>query len=243
MTASTPECAATWARTLPAFELQQLARAAKDGAAALAAVRAEAFHSEMLRACDWVADRVAAGEGAYVAGLLDGAFTQHRLASGQSIEVVWTGPPSEVTSSRLTVAVIAALIGEAQREILLVSYASYPPKIVLDALIAASQRGVEIVILAERPADRPGFQGVDVPMPQLRCTRLHWPASARTPRASLHAKLLVIDGATALVGSANFTGNAMEQNLECGLLVRGGPVPGSVRAHLMSLECLHPIAP
>ncbi len=38
----------------------------------------------------------------------------------------------------------------------------------------------------------------------------------------MHAKVLVVDGRTALVGSANVTGSAMERNLECGLLVRGG---------------------
>lgn len=126
---------------------------------------------------------------------------------------------------------------------MLVSYASYPPKLVLDALRAAADRGVEIVLLAELPADRPGFNGVDVPMPQLHCRRLHWPAAARPTGASLHAKVLIIDGTTALVGSATLTGNAMEQNLECGLLVRGGHVPSEIRAHLMRIEDLRPVEP
>ncbi|WP_425454039.1 phospholipase D-like domain-containing protein [Nocardioides immobilis] len=38
----------------------------------------------------------------------------------------------------------------------------------------------------------------------------------------MHAKVLVVDRRTALVGSANLTGHALERNLECGLLVRGG---------------------
>jgi len=241
MTATIAERAAAWARTLPAVELKILADAASKGMRAVAALRAETSHAEMLRACDWVACLVADGRGAYVGGLLEGALTERERASTETVEVVWTGPPTDVTSSRLTIAVIAGLIAEAKREIVLVSYASYPPKPILDALLAASDRGVEIVLLAELPADRPGFRGIDLPMPELRCTRLHWPAAARPAGSSLHAKVLIVDGTTALVGSANLTGNAMEQNLECGLLVRGGPVPLAIRAHLQSIESVKPI--
>ena len=51
----------------------------------------------------------------------------------------------------------------------------------------------------------------------------------------MHAKVVVIDGAAALVGSANVTGYAMARNLECGVLLRGGLVPRRIRAHVLSL--------
>lgn len=65
--------------------------------------------------------------------------------------------------------------------------------------------------------------------------RLHWPAAARPDHASLHAKVLVIDGRSAMIGSANITGAALARNLECGLVVRCGPVPVSIAAHVRRL--------
>ncbi len=50
----------------------------------------------------------------------------------------------------------------------------------------------------------------------------------------MHAKVLVVDCRTALVGSANLTGHALERNLECGLLIRGGTVPTLLVDHLLS---------
>ena len=226
---------------IAAVDLLALAQAARNGPATFAAFRAESSHPELLLACADIDALVTAGEGPYVAGILEGALAQQRTAVHQSIDVVWTGPTSSVTSSRLTAAVIAGLLNEAEREIVLVSYASYPPKPVRDALVAASARGVSIVLLAERPGDRPGFNGDDLPIPDISCTRLHWPAFARDAGAALHAKILIIDGLTALVGSANFTGHAMERNLECGLLVRGGPLPAQILRHLMTLKGIEPV--
>jgi phosphatidylserine/phosphatidylglycerophosphate/cardiolipin synthase-like enzyme len=241
MSATLPERALGWARRLPAADTAALARAAREGLAALAAMRSETAHPETLLACAEIATVVAAGDGSYVAGLLDGAAAQIRADASQSVDVVWTGPTSSVTSSRLTAAVIAGLLAEAKRQIVLVSYASHPPKPVLNALTDAGNRGVSIVLLAERPADRPGFQGVDVPLANIDCTRLHWPAAARETGASLHAKVLIVDAVTALVGSANFTGHAMERNLECGLLVRGGPLPEQILRHLMTMDGVTPL--
>ncbi len=74
------------------------------------------------------------------------------------------------------------------------------------------------------------------PFPGLDAVRLCWPAGVRPPGASLHAKLLVIDDYSALIGSANITGAALGKNLECGLLVRGGDAARSLRQHVASLQ-------
>jgi cardiolipin synthase A/B len=71
--------------------------------------------------------------------------------------------------------------------------------------------------------------------PQYQAVRLRWRAEHRPPGAALHAKIIVIDEEVALVGSANFTGRAMATNLECGILVRGGPQPRAIRAHIDDL--------
>ena len=70
---------------------------------------------------------------------------------------------------------------------------------------------------------------------RLDAIRLCWPLGIRPPGASLHAKLLVIDDTSALIGSANITGAALGKNLECGLLVRGGDTARSLRQHIASL--------
>jgi phosphatidylserine/phosphatidylglycerophosphate/cardiolipin synthase-like enzyme len=51
----------------------------------------------------------------------------------------------------------------------------------------------------------------------------------------LHAKIIVVDDRVALVGSANLTGRAMGDNLECGILIRGGKQPRAIRDHVVSL--------
>jgi phosphatidylserine/phosphatidylglycerophosphate/cardiolipin synthase-like enzyme len=38
-----------------------------------------------------------------------------------------------------------------------------------------------------------------------------------------------------MIGSANLTSRAKEANLECGLLIRGGPQPEAIRRHIMDL--------
>ena len=52
----------------------------------------------------------------------------------------------------------------------------------------------------------------------------------------MHAKVIVVDDRVALVGSANLTSRAMETNLECGILIRGGPQPRAIREHVTELR-------
>jgi phosphatidylserine/phosphatidylglycerophosphate/cardiolipin synthase-like enzyme len=65
----------------------------------------------------------------------------------------------------------------------------------------------------------------------------HWPLERRpgTIPGRLHAKVVVADREVAFVTSANLTGSAIENNLECGLLVHGGPAPRRIAGHLVAL--------
>ncbi len=70
--------------------------------------------------------RLAYAEPAYLSGLLTGAaHAVERARQQQSVSVVWTGPESGVSSSRLTAAAVIDLINAARSEILLVSYATH----------------------------------------------------------------------------------------------------------------------
>lgn len=54
----------------------------------------------------------------------------------------------------------------------------------------------------------------------------------------MHAKILVVDRKSALVGSANLTGYGVERNLECSLLVRGGHLPAALAKHVLNADGL-----
>ena len=228
------------AEQLPPADVRLLAAAAQAGPVAVRGLRAQAGAAVLRTACDELLGRVPARGSAHLAGLLAGsAMAFERARQRQHIDVVWTGPETGGGAGRLTAATVTGLIGEARREILLVSYAINNDPAIEAALAAAAGRGVEITILAERHEDNPGYFAAGVPFPGLNAFRLRWPLRRRPPGAALHAKIIVVDDDVALVGSANFTSRAMESNLECGILLRGGPEPAAIRAHIADMLARH----
>lgn len=232
------------AERLPAADIRDLARAAAEGVPAIRALRAATAAPVVRNACDQLLARLDHLTPAYLAGLLDGAArATERMRRHQSVNVVWTGPASAITTSRLTAATVIDLITEASREVLLVSFATQTELGISAALEAASVRGVSITMLTERNADNPGYAPAGTPFPGLDAMRLHWPAIERPPGAALHAKIIVVDDRIALVGSANLTSRAMEANLECGILIRGGPQPRAIRDHIFGLQAVGILRP
>jgi phosphatidylserine/phosphatidylglycerophosphate/cardiolipin synthase-like enzyme len=51
----------------------------------------------------------------------------------------------------------------------------------------------------------------------------------------VHAKVAIADRSSCFITSANLTGYAMEKNMELGLLMEGGDVPGLIMDHLQAL--------
>jgi cardiolipin synthase len=232
--------AATWAskvaERLPSADVLKLAHAAASGADAVDELRTHTAAPVLRDFCDQLLARLSENSPVYLAGLLTGAACAvSRAHRRQSIDVVWTGPESGISTSRLTAAVVIDLISEARRELLLVSFATQTEPGISAALDAAHGRGVSIMLLAERHADNHAYSHAATPFPDLTATRLHWPATERPQGAALHAKIIVVDDLIALVGSANLTGRAMEDNLECGILIRGGKQPRAILDHVMSL--------
>ncbi len=226
--------AEAWARELPRPFVERLAAALRDGDDALRALEIAAVLPASRAAVDQAKVLAGAGDGLYVAGALD-AFVRAR-AEETTLVPVWTGPePDTGSSGRLTLAVLADLVAEADREIVLVSYATLPGPALHGALANAVRRGVVVRTLLERRADNPHFFGDDTSLSDIPIDRLCWPGALRPVGASMHAKVLVVDRTVALVGSANLTGPGLERNLECGMLVRGGPVPALIAAHFDAL--------
>jgi phosphatidylserine/phosphatidylglycerophosphate/cardiolipin synthase-like enzyme len=228
--------ACTLAQRLPVDDLRALSDGAMEGRDGLMALRARAASNLMRWACDQLLAVPSRCSAQFMAGALAGAAQAvHEQRQSESVDVVWTGPASGVNTSRLTAAVIAELIGEASNDVVLVSYAAHTEQVIDSALRDAKHRGVDLLLLLERREDNPGFRSGPTPFPGLNARRLAWPAGVRPSGASLHAKALVVDGRVALVGSANLTSSAMERNLECGVLLRGGPAPTAIRDHLLEL--------
>lgn len=232
------ELAATLSEQLPTSDLLRLSDAATSGPQQVRALRVSVPSNVLRHACDLIIACLDTHPGAYVAGALAAAAAiTAKARDAQQIDVVWTEPYSTITTSRLTANTVISLIGEACEEIWLVSYAVRPERDIEQALSAAAARNVEITLLLERHEDNDAYSFRGEPFANVRATRLAWPASRRrTGYTSMHAKILLIDGRVALVGSANLTSAAMEANLECGILLRGGPHPAAIRAHLRALR-------
>ncbi len=230
------EIAARIASAMPRGDVARLATATGEGPPALSRLRASAGSPAIRAACDQITGLLEFHPGDFVAGCLAGAAAAVEQARhAQQIDVVWTGPSSGVDTARLTAGVVAELIGEAQRRVLLVSYATFPDRRVLDAIASAVARGVDITVVYERAADNAAYRSDVEAFVGLDVRRVVWPAYQRPPGAALHPKLIVVDDHTALVGSANLTGRALDTNIECGVLIRGGPQPKAIAEHVFSL--------
>lgn len=228
------ELARNWATQLPAPFTSSLAEALRVGADGVRALRQLSLGSASKAAVEKALTIAKAGDGPYLAGVIVGY--QHARGEQPSITPVWTGPESSAGGSRLTLAVVADLIDQAESELVLVSYATTPGPEVREALLRAAERGVAITTLLERTEDNPSFSGHPNALSNIPANRLAWPASARASGAAMHAKILVVDQRCALIGSANLTGYGVERNFECGVLIRGGALPGAIVHHIRSTE-------
>lgn len=147
---------------------------------------------------------------------------------------VWTGPGAH-GSQRLTAGVLHELLMGAQERILLISFATHTLRMLAGDLRAAVERGVDVTVLFETTADSAGYYKTadDQPFGSIDgICRLRWPTDRRRPGALLHAKALVIDRRRVLVGSANLTRRALEDNLELGLLIEDPTTARAIEQHV-----------
>ena len=186
----------------------------------------------------WEAEPHTAGL-ALGAAVAAAAFAHDNARRNPHLELVVSGPTSTVIHARRTEQVLLQLIAEARREILLLTFALQMHDDLRHALGAASSRGVRLTVLAEDPTDNAGFSGdPGTALADLPAQRLRWPAEARPAKgAAMHAKLVVVDATTALITSANITRRAAGDNLEAGVLIRGGDIPERLAGHESCSTC------
>ncbi len=230
------DTAVNLALRLPAQDIERLANAAAAGTAGLALLRSQAASPVLREACDELS-ALSEAPGDRLAGLLVGASAAvGRVSADERIDVVWTGPDSGVQTSRLTAPTVVELIDSAEKELLLVSFAARDEPRLSEALAAAIRRGVDVTVLLERKVDNPAYTVGGGAYSDLGLRRWTWPRTSRPAGAAIHAKIVLVDRRTALLGSANLTGRALTTNLECGVLLRGGPHPAAIHDHLWSLR-------
>lgn len=171
------------------------------------------------------------------AAIAAAAHAHHDARRSPQIELVVSGPATRVISARRTEQVLLQLLDEATHEIVLITFALHMHEDLRLRLDAAVQRGVRVTVLAEDPLDDPNFHGSPMTaLAGLAVNRLRWPADQRPESgAAMHAKAVIIDRRTALITSANITKRAAGDNIEAGVLVRGGDIPQRLADHVDQL--------
>jgi phosphatidylserine/phosphatidylglycerophosphate/cardiolipin synthase-like enzyme len=201
-------------------------------------VPAAAFTQQATRLLDAWSGYPAVTGTALGAAVAAASHAHEQARRNPSLELVVSGPSSTVLHARRTEQVLLQLINEAQHEIVLVTFALHMHEGLRTALAEANVRGVRLTVLAEDHQDNPGFTGnPGTALTELIAQRLRWPADQRTAHgAALHAKIVIIDSRVALITSANLTKRAAGDNLEAGLLVRGGDIAERISHHITQLR-------
>ena len=180
-----------------------------------------------------------------VAALLhSAALTAGRVRDQQQVRLIWTGPETRSIPMRRTEDALLEVIQTARKELLVVSFAVYKAQAIMQALTDALDRGVRVRICVEAPEDEGGRMSFDtiaaLGLVGQRANVYIWPRDQRPggpygKPGSLHAKIAVADADRLFISSANLTDYAMHLNMEMGVLIHGGPLPGRVREHFLEL--------
>jgi phosphatidylserine/phosphatidylglycerophosphate/cardiolipin synthase-like enzyme len=204
-------------------------------------VPAAAFTQQAQRLLDAWASYPAVTGTALGAAVAAASHAHDQARRDPSLELVVSGPSSAVLHARRTEQVLLQLVNEAQHEIVLVTFALHMHDDLRAALAKANARGVQLTVLAEDHDDNPTFTGnPTAALTELTAQRLRWPADQRPAHgAALHAKIVIIDSHIALITSANLTKRAAGDNLEAGLLVRGGDLAERLGHHIKQLRHNH----
>ena len=178
------------------------------------------------------------------AALRASAKTAEAARYRESVELVWTGPSTNLVPVRHTEQVLREVIDSARLRLFIVSFVAYEVESVLQALNKADDRGVGISLLLESSERHGGRVSVDsvkkMSEAVLGARIFIWSADAKQRDTgglggAVHAKCAVADARTAFITSANLSTAAMERNMELGVLIEGGHLPNQLDHHLQAL--------
>jgi len=188
------------------------------------------------------------------AALLVGAIAAERSSPERSaaLELVTSGPDA-VGGTRDTGVVLREIFATAERRVLIIGFAVQQGREVFAVL---AQRMRQLPDLAVRlcldvrraPGDTTRKDALLRRFAE-RFMRQEWPgprmpelfydprslAAGEGPRASLHAKCVVVDGAKAFIGSANLTEAAQLRNIEIGIVTADSAIAAAIERHINAL--------
>jgi hypothetical protein len=181
----------------------------------------------------------------------------HERAAGQRIadriELVWSGPEHASSASRDTGVVVRELFSAAGSTVRIAGFAVYNGRSVFDALASNMATNpslsVRLFVNIPRPHLDTRSAGAIVrayvtsfiqnEWPGERLPELYYDPRALStepgPRASLHAKCIVVDRRWSFITSANFTEAAQDRNIEAGVLVDDPHLAAAVESQLDNL--------
>ena len=159
-------------------------------------------------------------------------------------EIIWSGPANGRFPVRRIDQVLYDLITDARHRIILVTFAAHRVDHLCELLTQAVNRGVDLTLILETEDDSDGQLTRDAigafrKVPTIR-TRLYcWPLAKRERNQAgrpgkLHMKCAIVDD-VALMGSANFTDDAFNRNMELGMLVREESTVEAISEHFREL--------
>ncbi len=169
------------------------------------------------------------------------------------IDVVLSGPLVEGVEMRDTAVVFASLMREAREEVLVTSFvAGYARELLgplADFLDADAARRAKVILNFQRGNDTSIETDLAARLAEDFWTK-QWPRGARRPtlcydprglaierdaRATMHAKVVVIDRCKAFVTSANLTPRAQNDNIELGVLINHAPTAARIARYFEAL--------
>ena len=158
-----------------------------------------------------------------------GLASATRLMARQKLDILWTGPQTSAVPVRRNEQALCEVVDSAKKSLFIVSYVSCHADKVYDAIRAAIDRGVSVAFLLEASIKN----DLDQLFPEASFYR--WGNADSAAKSVMHAKCAVADNVMAMITSANLTGKAMEQNMELGVLIKGGRIPKVLKAHFEAL--------
>jgi phosphatidylserine/phosphatidylglycerophosphate/cardiolipin synthase-like enzyme len=169
-----------------------------------------------------------------------------RRGSPYEVELVWTGPSSQLVATRKTEQALLQVIDAARDRLFITSFVAYDVASIMEALDRAIKRGVKVSMLLEASDQHGGgisFDAIAKMKAVLPSARVYsWVKKTDGfAGGKVHAKVAVADEDFCFISSANLTGHAMEKNMEAGVLVRGGATPRSLHRHIEALVTTHVI--
>lgn len=174
--------------------------------------------------------------------LLSASRTAFIMENREAVELVWTGPSTGSIASRHTEQVLLEVINSSRERIFIVSFVAYDIDSVKKALQLAVSRDVQIDILLESSKGHGGkvdIDSINTFKKSLPSASVYaWNSNTKPTdhwTGAVHAKCVVADSSLAFITSANLTRAAMENNMELGVLIRGGSLPYQLEKQLNAL--------